>query len=177
MPETAVPNGFATSCCPGGVGTGIPGPSTNAEGFPAPETALIVKRSGNDWVDAMGCSWNQAVALSLPDQDVFAVDANSFETGTVYTGVGTILFNMALNPLTGKLYVSNTESRNEGSLRGARRARWHDRSGASLGEPDLRAGYRKQRSRPAAPEPTHRLRPAPHGRERGPRRDRCPDPA
>ena len=29
-----------------------------------------------------------------------------------YTGVGTILFNMAVNPVTGKVYVSNTEANN-----------------------------------------------------------------
>ena len=30
-----------------------------------------------------------------------------------YAGVGTILFNMAVNPVNGKVYVSNTEARND----------------------------------------------------------------
>src|SRR5436309_1933887 len=35
------------------------------------------------------------------------------EVGVPYTGVGTILFDMVTNPGTGKVYVSNTEARNE----------------------------------------------------------------
>src|SRR5207249_12306513 len=35
-------------------------------------------------------------------------------TGTqFFGGVGTILFNMIANPVTGKVYVTNTEARNE----------------------------------------------------------------
>jgi DNA-binding beta-propeller fold protein YncE len=113
IPETSVPNSFTTGCGPGGVGTGMPGPSDNAAGAGAPQTGLILKRVGTDWVDAQGCSWNSAVELSLPDHDVFAVNANTLAAGSVFDHVGTILFNMALNPVTGKLYVSNTESRNE----------------------------------------------------------------
>jgi hypothetical protein len=111
--ELAVPNSFPTSCGPGGVGTGVPGPSDNADGDAAPDTGIIVKFDGADWVDALGCTWNSAVQLSLPDHDVFAVNANTFAAGAVFDSVGTILFNMAINPITGKLYVTNTESRNE----------------------------------------------------------------
>jgi hypothetical protein len=111
--EVSVPDGFASSCGGGGVGTGVPGPSNNVGTDPAPETGVILKRVGNDWLDAMGCSWNSAVKLSLPDHDVFAVDAASLDAGAVYDGVGTILFNMALNPVTKKLYVTNTDMHNE----------------------------------------------------------------
>ena len=113
VPEPAVPDAFVTSCGPGGVGAGVPGPATNADGDPAPQTGVIVRFDGAHWVDALGCTWDQAIALTLPDQDVFAVNANTFAAGTVYTGVGTILFNMARNPVTGKLYVTNIDSRNE----------------------------------------------------------------
>jgi hypothetical protein len=34
-------------------------------------------------------------------------------TGSVYAGVGTVLFNMAVNPVSGKVYVANLEARNE----------------------------------------------------------------
>ncbi|MEM7410208.1 MAG: hypothetical protein AAF430_08250 [Myxococcota bacterium] len=113
IPETAVPNAFTNSCGGGGVGTGVPGPSDNANGDSAPQSGLIVQFNGSDWVDAQGCSWNAAVELELPDQDVFAVNANTLASGSVFTSVGTILFNMVLNPTTGKLYVTNTEARNE----------------------------------------------------------------
>ena len=38
--EEAVPNGFASSCGPGGVGTGVPGPADNADTDTAPETGV-----------------------------------------------------------------------------------------------------------------------------------------
>src|SRR4029453_11775847 len=52
------------------------------------------------------------VRLELPDNDVFAFNANTFAAGTVFSRVGTILFNMVVNPITGKLYVTHTESPN-----------------------------------------------------------------
>lgn len=112
IPEPAVPDGFVNSCAPNGSGQGVPGPSDDANGDPAPETGLIVKWNGSDWVDALGCSWNGSVELSLPDRDVFALNANTLAAGSFFRHVGTILFNMAINPTTGKLYVSNTESPN-----------------------------------------------------------------
>ena len=114
--ETFVPDGFSSSCGEGGVGTGVPGPSDNVDGDPAPETGVIVKFDGSDWVDAQGCSWNGVIPFSfgfmLPDNDVFAVNANTLVKGTVFSSVGTILFNMAINPTSGKIYVTNTESPN-----------------------------------------------------------------
>ena len=108
IPETVVCNGFDTSPC------GVPGPSANAAGDPAPETGLIVRFDGSAWRDAIGRDWSPVVKLSLPDHDVFALDANTLAPASVpeFDHVGTILFNMAINPVTGKLYVSNTESPN-----------------------------------------------------------------
>jgi DNA-binding beta-propeller fold protein YncE len=104
----------------GGQGAGgLPLPNTNfPQGIPGPETGLIVQFDGSQWVDDIGRDWSAAVRFDLPDQDVFVIDANA---GTpvqiagpsgVYAGVGTILFNMAVNPVTGKVYVSNTEANN-----------------------------------------------------------------
>jgi DNA-binding beta-propeller fold protein YncE len=112
-----VPDGFSSSCGGGGVGVGVPGPSDNANGDPAPETGVIVKFDGSDWVDSQGCTWNTVPPFSngfaLPDNDVFAFDANTLVKGTVFSSVGTIIFNLAVNPVTGKVYVTNTESPNE----------------------------------------------------------------
>jgi YVTN family beta-propeller protein len=107
--DSAVPNGYATACGPGGVGIGVPGPSDDAFGNPAPETGVIVRFDGSDWVDALGCTWNASIDFSLPDHDVFAVDATTLAAGPVFDHVGTILYNMVVNPVTGKLYVTNTE--------------------------------------------------------------------
>lgn len=93
---------------------GNPGPGTNYEGKRAPETGLIVKfnNSSGRWEDELGRNWNNAVRFRLPDLDVFAVDARSLSQTASYARVGTTLFNMITNPVSGKLYVSNTEAFN-----------------------------------------------------------------
>jgi DNA-binding beta-propeller fold protein YncE len=95
---------------------GLPAPNTNFQGINAPETGLIVRfdpLSGH-WEDELGRNWDNAVRFDLPDQDVFTIDANTLAVGGApFVGVGTVLFNMVANPVSGKVYVSNTEARNE----------------------------------------------------------------
>jgi hypothetical protein len=92
------------------------------EGVTQPEVGLIVRHDGTNWVDEKGRIWDNQVRFSLPDKDVFLLDANAnppVEIGS-RSGVGTVLFNMAVNPQNGKLYVSNTEARNEVRFEGVR---------------------------------------------------------
>jgi len=108
--ETTVPDGFGAS--------GVPGPSTNRPGpgqGTAPEVGVLVKFNGSQWVDADGVNRTSAVKLNLPDHDVFSINANTLSNGSVqqFDHVGTILFNMAVNPVNGKVYVTNTESPND----------------------------------------------------------------
>jgi hypothetical protein len=119
--EEAVCDGFteAGPCTtPGGATApgGLPGPSTNAAGVFAPETGLIVKFDppSGEWRDVLGRDWNAVVPFNLPDHDVFAVNADTLATvaPAPFDHVGTVLFNMVVNPTSGKLYVSNTESPN-----------------------------------------------------------------
>lgn len=90
----------------------------NTAGEIQPSTSLIVKFDGNQWVDGIGRDWSAHVKFNLPDKDVFVIDANATPPVQVsgsagyYTGVGTVLFNMITNPVTGKVYVSNLEARN-----------------------------------------------------------------
>src|SRR2546425_3522239 len=97
---------------------GMPAPSTNFEGEPAPENSLIVKFNAGHWVDTLGRAWDDQVKFALPDKDVFAIDANANPPALVsdssgfFSGVGTILYNMAVNPVSGKIYVSNTDANN-----------------------------------------------------------------
>lgn len=106
-------------------GMGLPPPTTNFQGIPQPETALIVKFDGDHWVDELGRVWDDRVRFDLPDKDVFAIDATADPPQQVpgpdgfYTGVGTVLYNMAVNPVTGAVYVSNTEARNHARFEGA----------------------------------------------------------
>ncbi len=108
--ETAVPDNFGPS--------GIPGPPDNAAGDPAPFVGLIVKKIGGQWLDSQGNNRSGNVNFDLPDNDVFAVNANTLTKGTVFSSVGTILFNMVVNPSNGKVYVTNTDAGNEVEFEG-----------------------------------------------------------
>ena len=93
-----------------------------------PHTGLIVKyrRDGmtNAWLDEAGNDWSSWVKFNLPDRDVFAINANANPPVAIdgssscadgagcWAGVGTTLFNMAVNPVSGKIYVTNTDSQN-----------------------------------------------------------------
>jgi len=57
-------------------------------------------------------AWNDDVRFSLPDQDVFAIDVERLAVTRAYSQVGTILFDMAVQPQTGRLFVANTEAKN-----------------------------------------------------------------
>ncbi len=95
---------------------GRPFPETNFQGIVSRESGIIVgfNAATNRWEDELGNNWNPAVRFSLPDLDVFEINANAttpFETDQ-FSGVGTVLFNMVVNPVNEKLYVSNTEANN-----------------------------------------------------------------
>ncbi len=94
---------------------GNPGPATNFEGKQAPEVALIVKfnNATGHWEDELHRNWDNAIRFTLPDKDVFAVNANTLAQTASFAHVGTTLFNMVTNPASGKLYVSNTEAFNQ----------------------------------------------------------------
>jgi len=98
-----------------------PSPTANFEGIAEPSTGLIVQFNGTDWVDngdpisgAAPSTWNDRIRFSLPDNDVFAINANANPPvqSDTFSGVGTTLFNMAVNPSNGAIYVSNTDARN-----------------------------------------------------------------
>jgi DNA-binding beta-propeller fold protein YncE len=85
----------------------------------APSTSLIVKwnPANSRWEDEIGRNWTSAIPFTLPDRDVFLINADANPPapagGTNFvTGVGTTLFNMAVRPDNGKLYVSNLLARN-----------------------------------------------------------------
>ncbi len=112
LSEGVVPNGGQ------GAG-GLPLPNDNFQHIVGPETGLIVQYDGTKWTDELGRDWSSSVKFSLPDKDVFAIDANANPPiqlagpAGFYAGVGTILFNMVTNPVSGKVYVANLESFNQ----------------------------------------------------------------
>jgi YVTN family beta-propeller protein len=105
---TAVP--FATVQANGG-----PPPPNPPKTVPqaAPDAALIVRHDGSAWRDESGKSWSSVVPYTLLDHDVIGVDTSSLAVSAFHRGVGTTLFNVAVNPVTGVLYVTNQEATNE----------------------------------------------------------------
>lgn len=102
---------------------GVPAPSANVEGFSAPEVSLIVKfdpdagemdddLNTGKFVDELGRDWTNGIRMNLPDKDVFVIDALNLQEVAFHQSVGTTLFNMAVNPKSDVLYVSNTEAKN-----------------------------------------------------------------
>jgi DNA-binding beta-propeller fold protein YncE len=129
IPEQTVCDGFTSALpcnAPGFDGTpgfvvpgGLPAPNDNAAGAPAPETGLIVKfdNATGEWNDQLGRDWAPAIPFDLPDHDVFGFNANTLNDNPasleIFDHVGTILFNMVVNPTSGKILVSGTELPNE----------------------------------------------------------------
>ena len=108
--EFSIPDGFGPD--------GVSGPATNFEGEPAPEVAQIAKWNGSHWVDAGGRARDAFVKFSLPDKDVFVLDAMADPPRQLagpagfFQHVGTILYSMVVNPASGKVYVANTDANN-----------------------------------------------------------------
>ena len=99
-----------TAIGPGNFAKGVP--TDSADGVTAPDTGLIVRWDRRNWVDHRGRDRSGIVPFSLPDYDVFEIDAVTLSETRRWSGAGTILFNMAVNPVTGAIYVTNLESRN-----------------------------------------------------------------
>ncbi len=119
LSEGAVCDGFgaAAPCTVMGQSMpgGVPPPGTDHAGKRAPETGIIVRKhlASGQWRDTLGRNWSNGVRFDLPDHDVFAIDATTLTETDAFDHVGTTLFNMAVNPVSGVVYVSNTEARNE----------------------------------------------------------------
>jgi hypothetical protein len=78
-----------------------PQPFANFLGAPQPDTGLILKHNGTNWADgtgnvndSQGLPWNNYVNLSLPDYDVFEIDASGnlpvANPAARFSGVGTV---------------------------------------------------------------------------------------
>ncbi|HTO53254.1 MAG TPA: hypothetical protein VMR50_07695 [Myxococcota bacterium] len=113
----------------------LPEPAPVGGTLAAPQVGVMLKyQSDTTWVDVTGATHTNLVQFSLPDHDVFKIDANAstpVQTG-IYDHVGTILFNMVVNPMSGVVYVSNTDANNMDRFEG-------------FGDPNLRGELHKAR--------------------------------
>jgi DNA-binding beta-propeller fold protein YncE len=80
-----------------------------------PKTGAIVRRIDGQWRDFDGLDWSSLVSFELPDYDVFVIDATSEPPAVIdrISGVGTVLFDIAVRPDDGEIWVSNTEANNQ----------------------------------------------------------------
>jgi DNA-binding beta-propeller fold protein YncE len=106
-----------TSCTLSNKDTGIGGhlgPGADNNGETAPFVSLIAKfdNASGKWLDEIGRDFSGSVNFTLPDQDVFSVNANSLTQTAAFAHVGTSLFNVAVNPKNGHVYVSNSDAHN-----------------------------------------------------------------
>ena len=121
---TIIPEEIVTALLFNDIDVRLP-PLTNASGEEQPIVGIIVKFDGTHWVDELGRHWDEAVKFNLPDKDVFKIDALANPPQLVedhlssFSQVGTILYNMIVNPKTGALYVTNTDAQNHRRFEGA----------------------------------------------------------
>jgi len=63
-------------------------------------------------VDATDTNWSHVIQYTMPDNDVVEINAPSLTITRYFSGVGTVNLGLAVNPLSGDLFVANTEARN-----------------------------------------------------------------
>ncbi|MGH8544234.1 MAG: hypothetical protein ACREX3_11530 [Gammaproteobacteria bacterium] len=79
-----------------------------------PKQGAIVRLNEHGWRDYRKRDWTAAVPFELPDYDVFVIDTTAEIPKVVenISNIGTVLFNMAVQPGSGEIWVSNTEAFN-----------------------------------------------------------------
>jgi len=80
-----------------------------------PKVGLIVRWDPGSatWRDDGNQNWSACLPFRLPDHDLFAISASSPTSPPVVVDhLGTTLFEVSVQPGTGKIYVPNTEARN-----------------------------------------------------------------
>jgi sugar lactone lactonase YvrE len=96
---------------------GTPGPNVNlVDGAANPRTGIIAKfdRQSGAWLDQAGRDWRDAVPFTLPDNDVFTIDAmaNPPKPSGVFQHAGTLNASLAVHPSNGKVYLATIEAQN-----------------------------------------------------------------
>jgi len=107
-------SGNATTIVPSDIAPPQP-PPTNKKLPPPPQVALIVKATDPDWA--------KYIKFDMPDNDVAIITTGSFPSvAGYYSAVGTVNLGLAVSPVTGDLFVANTDALNltffEPNLRG-----------------------------------------------------------
>jgi YVTN family beta-propeller protein len=84
-----------------------------AQCVPAFNTALPNPPQVSLIVSATDPTWSSDIKYTMPDNGVVAINTGAAPSiAGYYSGVGTINLGLAVNPVTGDLYVANTAARN-----------------------------------------------------------------
>jgi DNA-binding beta-propeller fold protein YncE len=81
-----------------------PPPPTNPNLPAAPQSGIVVEDDDP--------TWQGAIDAHLRDYDVVEIDAATLAITNTYSDVGTVLFDLAVDPVSGDLWVANTAARN-----------------------------------------------------------------
>src|SRR5882672_5584180 len=104
---------------------------------PAPQVALIA--------DARNPVWSPYIKFTMPDNDIALIDTAGLSVLGYVSGVGTINLGLAVRPVTGELYVANTDALNLTHYETFLRGHWVNNritrvAGSSLAFYDLNPG-------------------------------------
>jgi DNA-binding beta-propeller fold protein YncE len=79
-------------------------PPINPALAPPPQVGLIV--------DAADPAWTNFNRFQMPDYDIVAVSVGALQVSRYFSGVGTVLLGLAVNPASGDVFAANTDARN-----------------------------------------------------------------
>jgi DNA-binding beta-propeller fold protein YncE len=79
-----------------------------------PKVGLVVgfDEGSQQWRDEAGGDWSNCLPFRLPDRDLFVIDASAPSVIQQIAHVGTTLFDVSVQPGTGRIWIPNTEARN-----------------------------------------------------------------
>ena len=96
-------SGNATTIIPSNIAPPPP-PPVNPVLPPAPQQGIIVQYNNP--------AWSNYIKYTMPDNDVVAINTSSLQINKYYSGVGTTNLGIAVQPVTGNIYVANTDALN-----------------------------------------------------------------
>jgi len=101
-----------TSIAPSNIRKGLP--IADSDNVEQPDSGVILQFNGKQWLDDQGADFSASVPFSLPDYDVFEINADDTMPKQTrrWSGVGTTIFNLAVNPANQKIYASNLNANN-----------------------------------------------------------------
>lgn len=82
----------------------VPPPPINPALPAPPQVGLII--------DASDSAYSSVIQYTMPDNDVAAIAVNGLTVSKYYSHLGTLNLGLAVNPVSGNLYVANTDALN-----------------------------------------------------------------